>query len=276
MKLKLLIFTFLTINILNPLSAGDKLIYGINLGVKFANRQNAIRYTGVYKNQLENYFTNPNNYQYVRTQILNNRDFEFFEYSELYRYQPAFLAGLMVGYQTSPNLSFDADLNFISLIVNSGYTLTIIDPGNTTSQDIYQNGFIRGEETRFNGRINMNYTSDPVGKLSYIIGLSGLFNSWRMDQNIVELSGTVLVDLYSQHNPQNNFTLKVRGNNFGYGINAGIKYKVSDKIDLQLLYQPYINRPEYFFTKPEIENAGTSYTKPKFQLEHDLVTRFIW
>jgi len=274
MKLKLLLFLLLT-TFLTHSQEENKLIFGVNTGVKFAYRQNAIRYTGFYKNQLENYFQNPTNYQYVRTQLLNNRDFSFLEYSELYRYQPAFMFGLMVGYQTSPNLSFDMDLNFFNLSIVSAYTLEVIDPGNQTSQEIYQTGFITGKETRFNGRINMNYTTDG-DKLKYVFGLSGLFNAWRMDENIAELNGTSLINLYSQHNPSNGFTLQVNGTNFGYGINVGIQYPISEKINMQILYQPYFNRAEYFNTKTEIENMGDAYVKPNLQLEHDLTARFIW
>ena len=253
----------------------NKLIYGANIGVKFAHKYNALRYSGAYKNQLMNYFTNPNTYQIIRTQFLDNKDFNFFEYSELYRYRPAYIFGVMFGYKTSPTLSFDADLNFSRLTAITGYTLTIIDPGNTTSQDIYENGFISGKETRFNGRINMNFMSEP-DKLQYVFGLSGIINSWRMEDNSVELRGSIITNLYSQFNPNNGFTIQVRGTNFAYGVNLGINYQYSEAIAVQILYQPYIGRAEYFNTKLEIENAGDAYVKPKFRLEHDLVMRFIW
>ena len=278
MKSKLLLFTLMATFLLHA-NDGDKFIYGGNIGVKFANKYNAIRYIGAYQagtnvSQLENFFNIPNNYQNVRT-LLGNKDFSFLEFSQIYRYQPAILFGVMVGYQTSPNLSFDLDLNFISLKTVGGYTLEVIDPGNTTTQEIFKNGFVSGKESRFNGRVNMNYTFDG-DKARLIIGLSGLFMAWRMDENIVELDGSILTNLYSKFNPENDFSIKVSGTGFGGGFNLGVSYPLSEKGSIQLLYQPYISRLDYFTTKIQIEAAGTDYIKPKFRLDHDLVARFVF
>ena len=208
--------------------SSKKIIYGANLGVKFANKNYAVRYTGVYQNQLENFFSIPQNYQTVR-QLLGNYDFYLSEISNLYRYQPAIVFGVMTGYQASPNLSFDMDLNVSTLQANTGYTLTVINPGNQTSQDEFVTGFITGKESRFNGRINMNYNFAPEEKTAFIMGLSGIFVAWRMEENLVELNGSILTNLYSQFNPNNDFSVKVSGNGFGFGLNTGIAHKFSEK-----------------------------------------------
>lgn len=248
--------------------------YGLNAGIKFANKTYAARYTGFYQDQLENFFITPNNYQIVR-QMLGNKDFQFLQYSELYRFRPAPVYGVNIGYQASPNLSFEADFNFSNLTMVGGYTLEVTDPGNFTTQDIYQNGFVSGKESRFNGRINLNYTTDG-DDLKYIFGLSGMFNAWRMESNEVELLGSIITNLYSQFNPTNGFFTRTRGSGIAYGINVGIQYPVSNGMQMQILYQPYVGRLDYYNTKDQIEAYGASYIKPKLVLEHDLIVRFVF
>ena len=277
MKLKLALFCLLYIGHSFAQDSPEdikRFIYGLNAGVKFANRNYAIRYTGAYQNQLENFFIQPNNYQNVR-QLLGNKDFEFDSYSDLYRYIPAVVYGINFGFQASNNLSFEADLNFSNIRFIGGYTLSIIDPGNFTTQEIFQNGTVIGKESRFNGRINMNYTTDGE-KLKGVFGLSGLVNSWRMDENQVELNGIIIANLFSQFNPTNGFFARVRGTGFGYGINAGIEVPFKKGIVMQIVYQPYITRMDYFNTQDVIEAEGENYIQPPRRLEHDIIARFVW
>lgn len=267
---------FICLLFANTVEAQDikRLIFGVNIGVKFANNNHAIRYTGFHQNQLVNFFNIQQNYQTVR-QLLGNRDFAFDSYSDLYRFQPAPLYGVNIGFQASHNLCFEADLNFSNIKMLGGYTLTITDPGNFTSQNIYANGNISGKESRFNGRINMNYTSDG-DKYKAIVGLSGLMNSWRMEENLVELNGKILTNLYGQFNPANGFSARVRGSGFGYGVNVGVEVPFKAGIVMQILYQPYYTRMDYFNTKQIIDDLGADYIKPALRLEHDIVARFVW
>lgn len=251
-----------------------RLIFGLNAGVKFANKNYAIRYTGVYQDQLKNYFNQQNNYQTVR-QLLNNKDFQFDSYSDFYRFQPAPVYGANLGFQASKTLSFESDFNFSNIKMLGGYTLIITDPGNLTSQEIYANGNISGKESRFNGRISMNYTSDGE-KVKAIIGVSGIINAWRMEENLVELKGSILTNLYSQFNPANNFTTRVRGSSFGYGANIGVQIPFKKEIVMQIVYQPYIIKTEYFETEQNIEALGINYIKPDPKIEHDIMVRFVW
>lgn len=272
-----LIFVYIFISLqFNSFSQSDNsFIYGGNIGVKFGSKHYAARYRGIYQNQLENYFANPIYYQQVRAS-LGNKDFFFYDYGNVFKYTPSILFGIMIGYQTSPNLSFDMDANFIIMNAITGYTLEVIDPGNQTSQGNYLTGYIAGKESRFNGRINMNYTFDSDSDLRLIVGLSGLFNAWRIDDHLIELNGSILANLHSQFNTNNNFALKVNGNGFGYGVNTGFSYPINDHMSMQILYQPYLLRAEYFTTKAQIEIAGNDYVKPVLRLEHDFVARFVF
>ena len=273
MRLKLLLFFLLFTNIVGAQEV-KRFIFGVNVGVKFANKNYAIRYTGYYNDQLINYFNIQNNYQIVRA-LLDNRDFSFDSYSDLYRFQPAPVYGVNLGFQASPNLCFEFDFNFSNIKMLGGYTLRIDDPGNFTSQDIYANGFITGKESRFNGRVNMNYTSEG-DKVRVVAGLSGLLNSWRMEENLVELNGKILTNLYSQFNVGNGFTSRVQGSGFGYGVNLGIEVPFKEGIVMQILYQPYITRMDYFNSNQIIDDIGDAYVKPQRRLEHDIIARFVW
>ncbi|MFD1553330.1 hypothetical protein DNU06_06610 [Putridiphycobacter roseus] len=273
MRIKLTVFYIGFLFIVNGQDY-RKFTYGLNAGVKFANRTYAERYTGFYQDQLINFFNTPYNYQIVR-EMLGNKDFQFLEFSELYRFKPATVYGVNLGFQASPNLSFEGDFNFSNLKMIGGYTLELIDPGNFTSQEIYQNGYISGEESRFNARISLNYTTDGE-KLKYVFGLSGMFNFWRMESNEVELLNSIITNLYSQFDPTNSFFTRTTGNGIAYGINAGIQYPISNGMQLQILYQPYLGRMDYYNTKDQIEAYGASYIKPKLLLEHDLIVRFVF
>jgi len=272
MKLKLTVFCLGFVFFVNSQDI-KRFIYGFNAGVKFANKSYAVRYTGVYQDQLKNYFDNPIHYQAIY-QLLNDTHFSLIEYSELYRYKPSPVYGVNIGYQASPNLTFEGDLNFSNLTMIGGYTLELVDPGNFTSQDIYKTGHILGKESRFNGRLSINYTGDG-DKFKVIAGLSALFNAWRMESNKVELNGSILTDLYSQFNPNNSFYTKTRGTGLGYGINIGFQYPIQKGISMQVMYQPYVSRMDYFNTKNQIESIGNSYNKPKLKLENDLIVRFV-
>lgn len=273
MKLPIIIIVLLTANIANAQDI-KRFIFGVNAGGKFANRNYAERYAGAHNEQLPIFFSNPDTYQRVR-QLLGNQDFQFFDYSDLYRYQAAPVYGVNVGFQASRNLSFEADLNFSNLRMLGGYTLEVNDPTNFTSQPRFENGNISGRESRFNGRINVMYTTDGE-KVKGVFGLSGILNSWRMEENIVELNGTILTNLFSQFNANNGFNAKVRGTGFGYGVNMGVEIPFKEGIVMQIVYQPYVTRMDYFTPNDVITALGDSYVRPDMRLEHDIIARFIW
>lgn len=275
MKLKLLIGCIGLLS-LNVIAQDSKtFVVGINVGGKFANKTYAKRYTGWYQDGLPNLFATPQVYQQVY-QILGNKDFTFSQYNENYRYSPALNYGVFLGYNVSPNLQASIDGNFSKLKVKTSYTLEVLDPSNQTTQEQYVSGNILGGESRFNGKFNLDYISDG-DKAKFIIGLQGLFTAWRMEQLLVELSNEqFLYNLYSLHDPGNNFTKKTSGSGWGFGINTGFEFRINEKFVAQCVYQPYLARVEYFNTKSQIANAGSTYVKPERKLEHDLTVRIIW
>jgi hypothetical protein len=82
--------------------------------------------------------------------------------------------------------------------------------------------------------------------------------------------------MHSIHDPNNNFTFKTSGNGFGAGLNGGVEYRLNEKIVLQLMYQPYFQRTDYFNTKSTIEALGSGYIKDRYRLEHDITLRILW
>ncbi len=274
MNIKILLF-FLLGAISNVNAQDSKLFIGFNTGGKFANKHYAYRYTGAYNDELPLQFNNQYTYQQVY-QALGNKDFYFSEFNELYRYKPAFNLGLIVGYNTSPNLQASIATNFSRLKMLSTYTLEVIDPSNLTTQGQYVTGNILGEESRFNGRFNLDYIFDG-DKVRFMLGVSGMFLAWRIEKQIAELNNeSVIINLYSLHNPNNNITKKTSGVGWGYGVNTGIQFNINDKFKGQLVYQPYLSKVDYFVTKNQKDLLGSSYQKPKQRLEHDITLRLIW
>ena len=98
-----------------------------------------------------------------------------------------------------------------------------------------------------------------------------------MEQLLIELNNEQFIyNLYSLHDPGNNFTKKTSGSGWGYGVNIGFEYRLNEKFVAQCVYQPYFARVEYFKTKSQIDNEGPMYLKPENKLEHDLTVRIIW
>ena len=275
MKLKLLIGFILLLPITVTAQDTKTFFVGINVGSKFANKSYARRYTGAYQNELPNLFSNPQVYQQV-FQVVDNQDFEFYQYNENYRYSPAINYGVLVGYSLSPNLQASIDANFSKLKVKTSYNLEVFDPGNQTTQEQYFLGNILGEESRFNGKFNLDYISDG-DKVKFIIGAQGIFSAWRMEKLLVELGDEQFIyNLYSIFDPGNNFTKKTSGSGWGFGLNIGGEYRLNDKFVGQFVYQPYLLKVEYFNTQAQIANAGSTYIKPSYKLEHDLTLRILW
>ncbi|HIP35476.1 MAG TPA: hypothetical protein EYG85_01330 [Crocinitomix sp.] len=274
MNVKLVIL-FVFMSVLTVKAQDSKLFFGLNVGAKFGNKNYALRYTGAYQNELPLQFDNPNIYQQV-FQSLGDKNFTFSQFNERYRYTPAMNLGLLIGYNTSPNLQASIAINFSRLKMLSTYTLEVIDPSNFTTQGQYVTGNILGEESRFNGKFNLDYIFDG-DKVRFIIGASGLFLAWRIEKQFAELNNeSIILPLFSLHNPNNNITTKTSGMGWGYGVNTGIEFNLNDKFKGQLMYQPYLSRVEYFVTKNQKELLGTSYQKPQHRLEHDLTLRLIW
>lgn len=275
MKVNLLLI-FVFVSTLTAFSQEKQtFVVGINVGGKFANRYYAGRYTGAYQDELPTLLSQQQIHQDIYL-VLGNKDFSFSDYNQNFRYNPAFNFGFVVGYNVSPNFQASIDANFSKLKVNTSYTLEILDPLNFTSQEQYMTGYIIGQEGRFNGRFNLDYISDGE-KTKFIIGASGLFTSWRMEQLIAEVNNEAyLLSLYSIHDPNNNFTKKTSGSGWGYGINIGVEYKLNDQFTLQAMYQPYFSKSEYFVTKSQKENNLSLYQKPKNRLEHDITLRILW
>src|SRR5690606_7028816 len=137
------------------------------------------------------------------------------------------------------------DADFSKLRVITGYTLNVYDASQTTSQPIYETGEIVADESRFNGRFNIDYIIKGNGSINYIGGVSGLFNAWKIDRHVAFFR-EFQMPLFSVHNPANNFTAKTGGMGWGFGLNAGLEYRFSKKIVAQLMYQPYLQRTDYY------------------------------
>ena len=274
MKLKLLLAFYLAANI-NLIAQDKKFFIGLNIGAKFANKLYAKRYTGAYQKELPNLLSQ----QQVHQQIyltLGNQDFEFYEFSESYSYTPAINYGVLVGYAVSPNIQASIDANFCQPKIETTYNVRLFDQANQTTQDQYKVGHILGKEGRFNGKFNIDYIFDG-NKAKFIVGIQGLFLSWRMEEQIYELADEKWIyNAYSVHNSTNNFTKKTSGSGWGYGLNIGVEYRLNNKFVAQLMYQPYFSRVEYFATNSQITTAGVNYLGLTNQLEHDLTLRIQW
>lgn len=241
----------------------DKTIFfGVNVGVKFANKNYATRYNGLYQNGLENALYNTYNYQEIY-QMLGDKHFELSEVPGNIRYTPGLLTGLIAGYQLSPNLQANIDANFSKLKVRDVYTIVIYDPSNWTSEPVIGTGNLYAEESRFNGRFNFDYIGDG-DKTKFIFGVSGVFSAWRIDEFFAEYQGYTM-PLFSKHSPNNNLGNVVSGTGWGGGINIGVEYRVNDKIVAQVMYQPYQTWLDY-----------DVYIEKKLLLQHDLSVRFLW
>lgn len=254
----------------------QRFFFGVNVGVKFANKNYANRYGGWYDDELEAVLNIQQNYIIIYEK-LGQKDF-FLDNSGfpiVVRYKPGLLTGVTMGYKLSPNLQVNLDANFNKLKLITGYTLNVIDPSSTVTQDQYRTGEIYAEESRFNGRFNIDYIIEGSSSINYIGGVSGLFSGWRIDEHVAFFEGHQM-PLFSVHNPNNNFSSKTGGMGWGLGANLGIEYRFSEKIVAQLMYQPYVQKSEYFLTKNEILNLNQPYEKPKFRLEHDLTLRILW
>jgi len=273
MKFKLLLALFLFTNI-TLLAQDKKFFIGLNIGAKFANKEYAFRYTGAYQNELPLLLSNQQVHQQLYL-LLGNQDFEFYEYNVNYRYTPTINYGALIGYAVAPNLQASIDANFSQPKVQTNYTVKLFDPGNQTSQDQYKVGNILGKEGRFNGKFNLDYMIDAE-KVKFIIGIQGLFLSWRMEELLFELADEKWIyNAYSVHNVTNNITKKTSGSGWGYGLNLGVEYRLNEKFVAQLMYQPYFSRLDYFNTKSQIATAS-NYGGVSNVLEHDLTLRILW
>ena len=259
---------------------GQRFFLGVNVGVKFANKNFAARYAGWYQDQLRTALSSSNytNYNAIY-QLLGQKDFilpsDLDAFPTKITYTPGIITGVTLGYKLSPNLQVGLDADFNKLKVLTGYSIQVIDPSITVTQAQYRTGEILAQESRFNGRFNFDYIVEGTGKLNYIFGISGLFHAWRIDSQVAYFDGYQM-PLYSVHNPNNNFTIKTSGIGWGGGLNAGLEYRVNDKIVAQLMYQPYFVRVDYYNTKSTITSLGSNYVKPPFRLEHDLTVRILW
>lgn len=254
--------------------------FGINVGGKFANKNYAQRYAGIYPNngsttKLENTLYQTNNYDRIYA-LLGDYNFQvpYDAYPTNIRYSPGILTGVTMGYQLSPTLQVGIDADFSKLKVKDFFTIEVIDPGNQTSQEQFQVGNLYAEESRFNGRFNFDYIIEGE-TVNFIAGLSGIFSAWRVDEHLAVFRDYIM-PMHSVHDPNNNFSVKTSGIGWGAGINIGAEYRFNEKIVCQLMYQPYFQRTDYYNTKSTIEALGSSYVKDRYRLEHDLTLRILW
>ncbi|MEZ4922152.1 MAG: hypothetical protein R2780_03165 [Crocinitomicaceae bacterium] len=262
--------------------AEQRFFLGVNVGVKIANKNYAARYAGWYQDQLRNALGigNINTYNAIY-QLLGQKDFilpsDIVAFPTIVRYTPGLITGVTLGYKLSPNLQIGLDADFNKLRVLTGYSIQVIDPSITVTQEQYRTGIIVGQESRFNGRFNFDYIVEG-DQFNFIAGISGLFHAWRIDSHIAYFpdNSGIQIPLFSVHDPTNNFTKKTSGLGWGGGLNAGIEHRFTEKIVAQLMYQPYVLRADYYNSKSTIAALGSSYIKPPLRLEHDITVRILW
>lgn len=264
LKKYLLIVTGIFFFTLNGYGQKDKtLFFGVNVGAKLANKNYAVRYSGAYQDELYYALSNPFNYNeiYIR---LGDKDY-YMANDALptnIKYSPAIVTGVTMGYQVSPNFQMSLDANFSKLKIKDAFTIVVQDPTNWTSEPVIELGQLYGEESRFDGRYNLDYIFDG-DKAKMILGISGLFTAWRIDEHYASIRGYNM-QFYSPHNPTNNINNKVSGIGWGVGLNIGCEYRVNDKIVSQIMYQPYQTKVDYGFTPSK-----------KILIQHDLTVRFL-
>jgi hypothetical protein len=240
------------------------LFFGVNVGAKLANKNYALRYSGAYQDELYYALSNPNHYNAIYI-LLGDKGFymPFDSYPTNIRYSPGIVTGVTAGYQVSPNFQMSLDANFSKLKIKDAFTIVVEDPSNWTAEPVIEVGQLYAEESRFDGRFNLDYVFDG-DKVKFISGVSGIFTAWRIDEHFASIRG-YNIQLFSKHNPINNFTNKVSGLGWGGGINLGIEYRVNDKIVSQLLYQPYHTAVNYGFN-----------INKRILIQHDLTLRLLW
>jgi hypothetical protein len=279
--LKKFVFAIILIIFHNAYSQDEqKFFVGVNVGVKFANKNYATRYSGIYpvsgnQGYLETVINQTNNYQQIYT-LLGEKTFQvpFDSYPTNIKYSPGLLTGVTLGYKLSPNLQIGIDADFSKLKIRDFFSLQVDDPSNQTSQAQYQLGNLYGEESRFNGRFNFDYIIEGE-TVNFIVGASGLFSAWRIDEHFAVFND-YRMPLFSKHNPNNNFSIRTGGSGWGGGLNVGVEYRIKDNLVGQLMYQPYVQRVDYLNTKSQIAAFGSSYIPDRFRLEHDITLRILW
>lgn len=271
MRIATLITVFIICINVTAQDKGRPLFFGVNVGTKIANKNYALRYNGIYahfgtnQTQLEYALYNPTNYNIIRDQ-LGGIDFivPYDAYSQNIRYTPGLLTGVTMGYQISPNLQVSADGNFNKLKVRDVFTVQVLDGSIQTSENQYQLGYIYAEESRFEGRFNFDYVADG-NKARFIIGGSGLYNFWRIDEHTIEFKNHLMA-LFSNFTgiPPSDDHI-VRGSGWGLGLNLGVQYRINEKIVSQIMYQPYQTFVDYGII-----------TNKRIFIQHDLTVRFLW
>lgn len=267
-----LIFMGYGLNLMAQEEKGRQLFFGVNVGTKIANKNYARRYSGLYSyygtnaTQLEAVlYNNPENYNRIKDQ-LEGVDFivPYDAYSTNIQYTPGILTGVTIGYQISPNLQVSADGNFNKLKVKTNFTLEALDGSIQTTEGQYKLGNIYAEESRFDGRFNFDYVADG-NKAKFIIGGSGLYSFWRIDEHFAEFRG-LQFPLFSKHSaiPPGE-TNVIRGSGVGIGLNVGVEYRINEKIVSQIMYQPYQSFVDYGI-----------YIQKRVLLQHDITVRFLW
>ena len=264
--MKYLLVVFGALILINSASAQKdrSLFFGVNVGVKLANKNYAARYSGAYQNEL--YYAINQQFTYDEIyRLLGDKHFAlaYDAYPLNMRYSPGLVTGLTVGYQLNPNIQMSLDANFNKLTAKDVFTVEVFDPTNGTSEPVINIGQLVGKESRFDGRYNIDYVADGT-KARFIIGLSGIFNAWRIDEHVAIFQGYSM-PLFSKFNPTNNFTNKVSGMGWGGGINIGVEYPFSDNIIAQIMYQPYQTKVDYGYL-----------INKRIILQHDLTVRFLW
>ena len=241
------------------------IFFGLNVGTKLANKNYAIRYNGLYQYELENILFTQYNYNQIYM-LLGDKNFylPYDAYPVNIKYTPGILTGATLGYQVSPNFQMSLDVNFNKLKVRDAFTIVVDDPSNFTTEPVIKLGQLYAEESRFDGRFNLDYVFDSETKARFMLGISGMFNAWRIDKQTATIMGYSM-PLYSLHSPTNNILNKVSGMGWGGGLNIGCEYRVNEKIVAQILYQPYQLKVDYGFT-----------TAKRLLIQHDLVVRILW
>ena len=221
----------------NEENTSSKFFVGINAGALFANSNTASIYTGAsnitpygidyilnvpnYKMVFDTYFQ----YPYAVSELPQNP-----------AYKTAFDIGLHAGMNLGGGNTIFMDLNTSKVKFEQSFTMEIKDPNNQLVEPNYEQFPIIGEEERFNFNLGTQLSLLNKEKTNIYWSIFGNFNSIKFKRNYIVIDGKEYEIIHS--NAQLT-TPEPGGIGFGAGSGLGFKYKLTDRITLDLTYNLY-------------------------------------
>jgi len=235
---------------------------GINFGMLFANSNTAAIYTGAsnitpygidyilsiptYKTAFDAYFQ----YPYYVSELPQNPS-----------YKSTFDVGLHAGINIGKGSTIYLDVNSSNLNYEQVFTIAIDDPTNQSVEPTYEQFPIIGKEKRINFNLGTQLALLHKNKTIVYWSAFGNFNSIKLERNYIIINAREYEIIH--YNPQIP-NVQTGGIGYGGGSGAGIKYRLTDKILVDLTYNLY-----YIKTKMNDNIQG-------FGINHGIALRIIW